>query len=152
MVHIPADMLARFLSQAMLLKLALAKYFGLNAIQFMTLLLVGETAVGVSVKALRERLAIPGSSLTFTLDSLEKKHLIKRRRSSQDRRQWLLSLTEKGERLYAEMLEKESEAVGPSLVGFTEADTEAFLRISGEISRSSAASAIVLSRGGDIAD
>lgn len=135
MVHIPADTLVRFFSQAMLLKLTLAKYYGLNAIQFLTLLLVGETAVGISIKALRERLTVPGSSLTFTLDSLEKKKLIKRSQSKTDRRQWTLNLTAKGQKLYAKMLVKESQTIAPALEGCNEDEKAAFIKIAAEISR-----------------
>ena len=138
MVHIPADVLVRFLSSAMLLRLALPKNYGLNATQFMALLLVGETAVGLTIKDLRERLAVPGSSLTFTLDSLEAKRLIKRQRSRVDRRQWNLVLTDKGRELYSEMLVKESQAMEPSLASFTEAERDAFLKISEEITKASA--------------
>lgn len=138
MVHIPADVLVRFISSAMLLKLAVPKNYGLNAVQFMALLLVGETAVGVTIKQLREKLAVPGSSLTFTLDSLEAKKLIKRQRSKEDRRQWNLVLTDKGRKLYSDMLAAESEAVAPSLSAFSDAEREAFLKISEEITRSSA--------------
>ncbi len=135
MVHIPADILVRFFSHAMLLKLTLAEYYGLNAVQFLTLLLVGETAVGISLKMLREKLAVPGSSLTFTLDSLEKKKLIKRSQSKTDRRQWTLNLTTKGQKLYAQMLVKESQALAPVLESFNEAEKVAFLKIAEEISR-----------------
>ncbi len=135
MVHIPADTLVSFFSHAMLLKLALAKYCGLNAMQFLTLLLVGGTTGGISIKALRGKLAVPGSSLTFTLNSLEKKRLIKRSRSNTDRRQWTLNLTVKGQNLYAKMLVKESQTIAPSLEGFNEEEKAAFIKIAEEISR-----------------
>jgi DNA-binding MarR family transcriptional regulator len=134
-MHIPADTLVRFFSHAMLLKLTLAKYYGLNAIQFLTLLLVGETTIGISIKTLKQRLAVPGSSLTFTLNSLEKKRLIKRSRSNTDRRQWTLNLTVKGQKLYAKMLVKESQTVAPALEGFDEDEQAAFIKIAEEISR-----------------
>jgi len=135
MVHIPADVLIRFISSAMLLKLAVPKNYGLNAAQFMTLLLVGEAAVGVTIKQLRQRLDVPGSSLTFTLDSLESKRLIRRQRSRRDRRQWDLVLTEKGRQLYSDMVAKETEAIEPSLASFSDAEREAFLKVSEEIMR-----------------
>jgi MarR family transcriptional regulator, 2-MHQ and catechol-resistance regulon repressor len=133
MVHIPADILVRFLSHIALLKIALAKSYGLNPIQLLTLLLVGEGAVGISIKDLRQRLAVPGSSLTFTLDSLERMKLITRKRSKQDRRQWVLALTTKGKKLHEEMVRKENDAVSPSITGLSEDDKEAFLRISEEM-------------------
>ena len=133
MVHIPADILARFLSQAALLKLTLAKFYGLNAIQLLTLILVGEAAIGVTIKELREKLAVPGSSLTFTLDSLERRKLIRRVRSKVDRRQWILILTARGRRLHSDMMAKETRAVQPSLEALSETESLAFLKIAREI-------------------
>ena len=101
----------------------------------MTLLLVGEAAVGVTVKQLRERLDVPGSSLTFTLDALESKRLIRRQRSKRDRRQWDLELTQRGRHVYSEMVERETKAIEPSLSNFSDAEREAFLTISEEIMR-----------------
>jgi MarR family 2-MHQ and catechol resistance regulon transcriptional repressor len=135
MVHVPADIVARFWSYLMLLKSTPARYYGLNPVQFLALLLIGETTLGLSIKQLRERMAVPGSSLSFTLDSLERKRLIVRRRSKEDRRQWFLYLAPEGKRLHSEMLTKESEALVPALEGFTDFEREAFLKIAGEISR-----------------
>jgi MarR family 2-MHQ and catechol resistance regulon transcriptional repressor len=84
---------------------------------------------------IRERLSIPGSSLTFTLDSLERKKLIKRSRSKTDRRQWILTLTAKGQKLYTRMLVKEKQTVAPMLEGFNEDEKAAFIKIAEEISR-----------------
>jgi MarR family 2-MHQ and catechol resistance regulon transcriptional repressor len=134
MVHIPAHIIAQAFSFAAMLKLALAKRFDLNASQFLTLVLVGNTS-RLSIKKLKERLSIPGSSLTFTLDALEKRGLIRRLRSKEDRRQWLVSLSKKGERLYTEILKAESEAISPALGNLSESEKAAFLRIAEEISR-----------------
>jgi DNA-binding MarR family transcriptional regulator len=139
MVHIPADILIRLFSHATLFKLALAKHYGFNVFQFLTLSLVGNAQAGLTIKDLRKALAIPGSSLTFTLDSLEKKRLIRRSRSKDDRRQWILFLTAKGKRLYSDILTRQSEAIGPSLEGFTEAERAAFLKIAEEICQAGAA-------------
>jgi len=135
MVHIPPDVLMRLLSHVTLLKLALAEHYGLNIFQFLTLSLVGDAEAGLTIKNLRKTLAIPGSSLTFTLDSLEKKGLIRRRRSKEDRRQWFLLLTAKGKRLYSDTLTRESEAIHPSLEGFTERERATFLKFAEEIGR-----------------
>ena len=99
MIHIYSHLIAQIFSQAAMLELTLAKHFGLHLFQFLALTLVGG-AGGLSIKELRRRLSIPGSSLTFTIDSLEKKKLIRRRRSREDRRQWLLFLTPTGEKLW----------------------------------------------------
>jgi DNA-binding MarR family transcriptional regulator len=138
MVHIAADILMRLFSHATLFKLSLAKQYGFNVFQFLALSLVGNAQAGLTIKDLRKALAIPGSSLTFTLDSLEKRRLIRRSRSKDDRRQWILFLTAKGKRLYSDILTKQSEAIGLSLEGFTEAERAAFLKIAEEICQAGA--------------
>lgn len=87
------------------------------------------------MKALRKSLSIPGSSLTFTLDSLEKKGLIKRTRNRIDRRQWLLSFTAKGRRFYSTLVQRQTQAVVSSLEKFSDDERAAFLKIAEEISQ-----------------
>lgn len=137
MVHIPPHIIVQMFSHAATLKLVLAKQFGLNSLQFLALLLIGSTNK-LSIKEMRRKLSIPGSSLTFTIDSLEKKKLIKRQRSKEDRRQWLLSLSAKGERLYAEILKAESEAISPALDKLSETEKVTFLKIAEEIAKAGA--------------
>jgi len=132
MGYIPANILVHLFSYAALLKLSLAKECGLNTSQFLALLLLGN-ANGLSIKELKEKLSIPGSSLTFTLDALEKRGLVKRHRSKEDRRQWLLSLSAKGKRLYTQVLTQESKAVSPALDNLSEDERTAFLRLAEEI-------------------
>ena len=132
MVH---EALMRLFAHATLLRMAMAREYGLNVFQLLSVLLIGGSETGVSIKGLRQALFIPGSSLTFTLDSLEKKGYIKRNRNKRDRRQWLLFLTAKGKRFYADVIEKQTEAIGPSLEKFTESERAAFLRIAEEISQ-----------------
>jgi len=132
MVHIPAHIVAQILSHAAMLKLALAKQHGLNIFQLLALILIGSTK-GVSIKEVRKKLSVPGSSLTFTIDSLEKKKLIKRQRSREDRRQWLLSLSAKGEKLYSEILRTEREAILPTLEKLSDTEKVTFLKLAEEI-------------------
>jgi len=132
MGHIPVDILAHLFSYAALLKLSLARQCGLNTSQFLALLMVGN-ASGLSIKELKEKLSIPGSSLTFTIDALEKRGLVKRQRSKEDRRQWFLSLSAKGERLYTEILRQESKAFSPALDNLSEDERTGFLRLAEEI-------------------
>ncbi len=129
------EIVIRLFAHATLYRMALGREYGLNAIQLLSVLLIGGNETGVSMKALRESLLIPGSSLTFTLDSLEKKGLIKRTRSRIDRRQWLLSLTANGRRFYSTLVQMQTEAVMLSLEKFSEQETAAFLKIAEEISR-----------------
>jgi len=134
MIHIPSDVLARFLAQVTLIKVAMAKQHGLNAFQFLALTLVGGTE-WLSLKDLKTSLSVPGSTLTFTVDSLEKKGLVKRRQGKEDRRQWFLSLSPKGRRLYQEVLKAEADAVQPVFQGFSEVEKAAFLKLAEEMSR-----------------
>lgn len=134
MTHIPAHIITQMLSYAAMVRISLAKQFGLNTFQFLSLVLVGSTD-GLSIKELKRKLSISGSSLTFAVDSLEKKKLIKRLRSKEDRRQWLLSLSAGGERLYAKILKTESETMSPVLDNLSESEKAAFLRIAEEITK-----------------
>ncbi len=132
MIH---QILMRVFAHATLYRMALGREYGLNAFQLLSVMLIGGNETGVSMKALRESLVIPGSSLTFTLDSLEKKGLIKRTRNGLDRRQWLLSLTARGRRFYSTLVERQTEAVITSLEKFSDEERAAFLKIAEEISR-----------------
>lgn len=132
MVPISAHLIVQILSHLTILKLALAKQFGLNPFQFLVLILVGSNG-RLSTKELKQKLSLPSSSLTFTLDSLERKRLIKRQRSKEDRRQWFLSLTAKGRQLYEDILETEGEVVLPALDKLSETEKTVFLKLAGEI-------------------
>jgi|YelNatPaOPRAMG01_1025707.scaffolds.fasta_scaffold11967_4 MarR family 2-MHQ and catechol resistance regulon transcriptional repressor len=132
MVHVPASVLVQFLSCATLVKLSFAKQCGLNLSQFLALLVLGN-ASGLSIKEMKEKLSIPGSSLTFTIDALEKRGLVKRQRSKEDRRQWFLSLTAKGRRLYADVLRRESKVLSAAFDNLSEEERAAFLRVAEEI-------------------
>jgi len=135
MVYIPPHVIAQVLSYAAMIKLSLAKNFGLNTFQLLAVVLVGTTR-GLSMKELKSKLSIPGSTLTSTLDSLERKKLMKRQRNKEDRRQWLLSLSAKGERLYAEILRAEGEAMSPALERLSESERVALIKLAEEISKS----------------
>ncbi len=132
MIH---EILVRLFAHAALYRTALGREYGLNPFQLLSVLLIGGNQTGVSIKVLREAMVIPGSSLTFTLDSLEKKGLIRRSRSKADRRQWLLFLTAKGQRFYSSLIEREAEAVRPSLEKYSDEEKAAFFKIAEEISQ-----------------
>jgi len=132
MLHYAGAALTHLLNYATMIKLAVAKEHGMNISQLLALIFVGSTGE-VSIKDLRKKLAIPGSSTTFTIDSLEKKNLVKRQRSKTDRREWLLSLTAKGERLYSAVIISENAAMSPAFEKLSDADKEAFLNLSNQI-------------------
>ena len=128
----PNETLAMMLSHATVMKLSLAKQLGISTMQLLALVLLGTAGV-LSIKALREVLSIPASSLTSTLDSLEKRKLIKRKRSKEDRRQWQLSLSSKGRKLYAKVLKANGEAFIPALERLPDSERVSFLKITREI-------------------
>ena len=132
MLHISGIAITHFLNYATTVKLSIAKENGMNISQLLALVFVGSTGTQ-SIKDIRKKLAIPGSSTTFTIDSLEKKKLIKRQRSKTDRREWLISLTAKGERLYSQVIEAENSAISSNLENLSESDKESFLKLSQEI-------------------
>jgi DNA-binding MarR family transcriptional regulator len=132
MAPIPPHIIAMLLSQATMMKLSLAKDLGVSALQLLALVLLG-TIGSLSIKTLKDMLSIPGSTLTSTLDSLEKNRLIKRQRSKEDRRQWLLSLSSKGKRLYSKVLKANGEALSPALERLSESERTAFLKIVEEV-------------------
>ena len=132
-MYIPPHTISQMLSYAALVKLGVAKDFGLNVFQFLSLVLVG-TIKPVSIKDLRKHLSIPGSTLTSTIDSLERKKLIKRQRNKEDRRQWFLLPTAKGERIYQQIIKAEDEAISPALQGLSESEKTVFIKVVREIS------------------
>ena len=92
----------------------------------------------MTIKALREAMVVPGSSLTFSLDSLEKKGLLRRSWSRADRRRWLMHLTAKGQRFCFSLVERETGAVMPSLEKVSDELRAASCKIAGEISQAGA--------------
>ena len=59
----------------------------------------------LTTSELRDYVLVPNSSMTYVLDTLEKKELIKREKAVDDKRIQLLSLTNKGNDLFKESYE-----------------------------------------------
>ena len=59
----------------------------------------------LTTSEIRDYVLVPNSSMTYVLDTLEKKELIKRERSAQDRRIQHITLSEKGKDLFSEVYE-----------------------------------------------
>lgn len=95
---------------------------GLSAQQHQTLLAIkgAPEAAPVTAGLLAERLGIRHHSAVGLLDRLAEKNLIRRRRNSADRRQVLITLTPKAERLLARLSaahQRELQRVAPLLRG-----------------------------------
>lgn len=133
MIPVPGHIVSRFLTQAALIKVTLARKHGLKPFEFLALTLVGENE-DVPMKELRAGFCASSSTLTLTVDSLERRGLLKRRRGEQDRRQWSLFLSAKGKKLYYRMMEAESNLVMSAFEGLTDAETAAIVRVAEEMS------------------
>ncbi len=97
---------------------------GISPPQFGTLLLI-EANPGVSQSSVAEALRFDRSTLVQIIDRLERRDLVRRRPSAQDRRSHALVLTEAGTALLAELkaLSDEHEATVAQPLGDTERRT-----------------------------
>ncbi|MBI4285361.1 MAG: MarR family transcriptional regulator [Chloroflexi bacterium] len=86
--------------------LSLLEYYALQVLNF---------SQETSFKEISQRLSLPKSTVTFVADSLERKGLADRQRHKDDRRVWLLRLTEAGRGKMAEVLEKKASYTLPVL-------------------------------------
>lgn len=75
---------------------------GLTYTQYLTMLVLWETE-SMNARDLGERLYLDSGTLTPLLKRLEEKEYISRRRSSEDERQLVITLTEKGRQLKEEI-------------------------------------------------
>lgn len=75
---------------------------GLTYTQYLTMLVLWETE-SMNARDLGERLYLDSGTLTPLLKRLEEKEYISRRRSSEDERQLVVTLTEKGKQLREEI-------------------------------------------------
>lgn len=69
--------------------------------------------------AVRRSLAVSSGGVTFLVDRLEKKGLVERRSSREDRRSKQAALTAKGEEIAAEILPAHAERIRESMSGLT---------------------------------
>lgn len=74
---------------------------GLSPAQMHAIEVIGHRQ-DMRMKELAERLGVTTGTLTVTVDRLEKKGLVVRKPHLHDRRSWLVTLTEKGELVFAQ--------------------------------------------------
>ena len=82
----------------------LARNGGLSQAQFFVLLLLNRNPAGLSVGALAQGVAVTSQTMTRTIDRMEGAGLCRREADPQDRRAWLIHLTEPGGALLAQAL------------------------------------------------
>jgi DNA-binding MarR family transcriptional regulator len=78
---------------------SIVKGSGLSPAQMHTVEVIGHNQ-GMRMKDIAKRLGITTGTLTVGIDKLEKMGLVARKPHENDRRSWLIVLTEKGELMY----------------------------------------------------
>ena len=78
---------------------SIVKESGLSPAQMHTVEIIGHNQ-NMRMKELAERLGVTTGTLTVGVDKLEKLGLVKRKPHENDRRSWLIVLTEAGKELY----------------------------------------------------
>ena len=82
-----------------------------------------------SVAYLVSELAVDAGAVTRMLDRLEAKHLCKRERSNEDRRVVMVSLTEAGTQVSAELMAVLSDVFNAHLEGFTHEEWRTLIKL-----------------------
>jgi DNA-binding MarR family transcriptional regulator len=104
--------------------------FDVSAAQWLVVLLVGENAVA-SASGLCDTLAYDPGAMTRLLDRLERKGIVRRVRSPEDRRTIQLELTESGKALYPKIIAAIADVNNSVLRGFSRTEVsqlEGYLR------------------------
>lgn len=104
--------------------------FDVSAAQWLVVLLVGENAVA-SASGLCDKLAYDPGAMTRLLDRLERKGIVRRVRSPEDRRTIQLELTESGKALYPKIISAIADVNNSVLRDFSRSEVaqlEGFLR------------------------
>lgn len=78
---------------------SVVKGSGLSPTQVHTIEVIGHSQE-LRMKELAERLGVTTGTLTIGIDKLESKGLVERKPHQQDRRSWLVGLTEKGREVF----------------------------------------------------
>lgn len=82
----------------------LARHGGLSQSQFFVLILLKRNPSGLSVGALAQGVSVTSQTMTRLIDRMEGAGLCRRQADPQDRRAWLIELTEQGDAVLAQSL------------------------------------------------
>jgi len=88
--------------------------YGLTAENFMVLELLYNKGPHY-IQTISEKLMIPSGSITYVVNKLEKKELVKREQVEANRRYWRVGLTEKGEELFNEIFPQHIKTIKKNL-------------------------------------
>jgi DNA-binding MarR family transcriptional regulator len=107
-----------------------AHLHGLSATQFLVLTLLGRAQRDApwTISALAERLNLDPATLVRTVDSLEQRMLVARRRDTRDRRLVFVELTSQGRCIQQEAVERMTRRLATMFRGMSAEGREALLR------------------------
>jgi len=120
-------LVSSFLAHLTLLNLSLARHHNLGLRELLVLVALAVQGQ-LSFGELHEALSIPKSALTGIIDHLHVRGMVERRQDHQDRRRWLISLSQSGQRLARTIQEEETSLLQAAFQGLSEAEQEAFLK------------------------
>ena len=112
----------------------LASQFGLTGPQ-LTVIKLLETFENLSLSSLSERIRAQNSTVTGIIDRMERESLVRRERSTADRRVVHISLSEKGQKLAKQIQVEPMELFRGALQSLSHADLRDLLRIMNKLQR-----------------
>ncbi|MNJ53516.1 HTH-type transcriptional regulator MhqR [compost metagenome] len=86
------------------------KSYGLTAENFMVLELLYNKGPQY-IQTISEKLMIPSGSITYVVNKLEQKELVKKEQELNNRRYWEVTLTDKGKALFNEIFPKHVDTI-----------------------------------------
>jgi DNA-binding MarR family transcriptional regulator len=112
----------------------MASAFGLTGPQ-LTVIKLLETFDNLSLSSLSERIRAQNSTVTGIVDRMEREGLVRRERSTTDRRVVHIRLSEKGQKLARQIQVEPMEIFRDALASLTPADLRDLLRIMNKLQR-----------------
>lgn len=112
----------------------LASQFGLTGPQ-LTVIKLLETFENLSLSSLSERIRAQNSTVTGIIDRMEREGLVRRERSTSDRRVVHIRLSEKGQKLARQIQVEPMEIFRGALLSLSQADLRDLLRIMNKLQK-----------------
>jgi DNA-binding MarR family transcriptional regulator len=112
----------------------MASQFGLTGPQ-LTVIKLLETFDNLSLSSLSERIRAQNSTVTGIIDRMERENLVRRERSTTDRRVVHIRLSDKGQKLAQKIQVEPMEIFRDALLSLTQTDLKDLLRIMGRLEK-----------------
>ena len=101
---------------------------GLTSPQYGLLFVLKNHPQGISFREIGDHLMVSKANISGLMERLEKKGLVTRKASRDDRRIWLAKITPKGEKLLKEVEPSREEVDAYAFAGMNRADKQQFLK------------------------